>query len=232
MSNAILEQLKSATYAYQMPLTGIELLVATRPLIVAGVTAAGKNVVMNKIIASGQYAHVVTHTTRPMRTKESNGVEHWFVDDSEMLSYVLNKLFIEVQLIHGDYCYGTSVAALQAVVSAGKKPIMELNTEGIDTVTKAVPMLRPIFILPPSYEIWMERLGTRDQMSDGEKERRLHSAKLEIESALRNRSYSFVINLEADSTATHILSGHDMSDMAQHEARKLAEQLYEYLQVL
>ncbi len=135
----------------------------------------------------------------------------------------------DVKAVHGDTCYGTSIASVQKAVTDGKRPVMEIDVQGALELTQAIPSLRPIFILPPSYEIWMERLGTRGSISDGEKMRRLRSASMEIQTALDHPAFLLVVNQEVNFTAQDLIRGIQPDSHSQQEARELALELMQYL---
>jgi len=233
MAENTLTELKKAVASYVMPIEAKQVISRSRMLVLCGVTAAGKNTITSYFLNHGGYGHVVSHTTRKPRENhgilEKSGTEYWFVSDKEMLSLIKNKAFVEVKAVHGDTFYGTSIAAIDSILKANKRPVHEIDVQGAVELTKAMPDLRPVFILPPSYEIWMERLGTRGFMSFGEKERRLGSAKMELEMALNNKSFLFVINNEVEQTVAEINSGTDGNEAIQGERRKLAEELLEYV---
>jgi guanylate kinase len=222
-------ELLRASRNYQVPVRAVNLLKTYHPLIIAGVTASGKNAIISYIMQRAHFEHVVTHTTRPMRSKEKNGSEHWFVDEQEMLHMLTSQKLIESQPIHGDFVYGTSFSAFEKVINSGKKPLMELDIQGINELTSHIPQLEPLFILPPSFDVWMERLGGRDFMSDGEKARRLRSARVEIEEAIKNRNFILIINHEVDDTAHQIMSGVSAYAYDQPHNYQLAQELIEYL---
>lgn len=227
----ILTELHSAVSTYKMPDKAKQLIASGQLVVLCGVTASGKNTIANYLINHGNYEHVVSHTTRKPRQNhgifEVSGNEYWFVSPVEMLDLIRKDKFIEVKAIHGDTCYGTSIDAVESVLNAGKHPVMEIDVQGVLELTEIVPSLRPIFVLPPSYEVWMERLGTRGNMSDGEKERRLRSASMEIKTALDHPAFILEVNHEAKQSAAEIMRGLDGSPLAQQENRKLAEELME-----
>lgn len=229
--SSVQTQLHAAVAAYRMPEHAKRLIGSGEVTVLCGVTAAGKNTISNYLVSHGNYEHVVSHTTRLPREnhgiREQSGVEYWFVSPEEMLGLVRANAFIEVKAIHGDTCYGTSIEAVEKVLRAGKHPVMEIDVQGALELTEAVPALRPLFILPPSYEVWMERLGTRGNLSDGEKERRLRSASMEIQTALDHPAFLLTANHEVEITAAEIIRGLDASVHTQDEHRKLAEDLLE-----
>ncbi len=232
-SHKIITDLHAAVAAYKMPENAKNLVGSGELIVICGVTAAGKNTIADYLIGHGNYLHVVSHTTRKPRenhgVKEENGREYWFVEPIEMLEMINDQNFIEVKAIHGETCYGTSIEAVKNVISAGLHPIMEIDVQGALELTEVVPKLRPLFILPPTYEVWMQRLGSRGNISDGEKDRRFRSASMEIETALDHSSFTLLTNHEVEMTAREIMNGIDTSDQAQADRSALASELLETL---
>jgi guanylate kinase len=229
----ILTALHGAVASYAMPDEAKSLATSSDLLLLCGVTAAGKNTIASYLIEHANFEAVVSHTTRAPRLNhgilEESGREYWFVNPAQMLELVQKKAFLEVKAVHGDTCYGTSIASVQKAVTDGKRPVMEIDVQGALELTQAIPSLRPIFILPPSYEVWMERLGTRGSISDGEKMRRLRSASMEIQTALDHPSFLLVVNHEVNFTAQELIQGIQPDGRSQHEARELALELMQYL---
>jgi guanylate kinase len=212
-----------------MPQRAKDIISSGQLTILCGVTASGKNTIANFLVSHGLYDHVVSHTTRSPRENngvlEQNGREYWFVSNEEMLKMVQNKEFIEVKSIHGQQISGTSIRSIEKIIKNGKHPVMEIEVQGVCELTNVVPDLRPLFVLPPSFNVWMERLGTRGNISDGERERRLRSASMEIRTALDHNAFIFIVNHEVEITAGEIMRGLDGRSQAQQENRKLAEEL-------
>jgi len=233
-TKSLVKKLHGAVAAYSMPKHARELIGSGEVTVFCGVTAAGKNTIINYLVSGGSYQHVVSHTTRKPRTNdgvpEKNGKEYWFVSPDEMLALIEDKSFIEVKAIHGETCYGTSTLAVDAVLKANKHPLMEIDVQGALELTEAVPNLRPLFVLPPSYEVWMERMKKRGGLSDEDKRRRFLSASMEIETALDHPAFVLVVNHEVDETAELITNGIDTSETAQAECRELAQKLLKKIQ--
>lgn len=227
----ILIKLHALVASYSMPEVANKLIGSGEVTVLCGVTASGKNTIANYLVSHGNYSHVVSHTTRQPRKNhgilEQNGIEYWFVNPEQMLRLVEQHAFIEVKAIHGETCYGTSINAVKQVIDEGKHPVMEIDVQGVLELTEAVPKLRPLFILPPSFDVWMERLGTRGFLSDGERERRLRSASMEIQTALDHPAFVLTVNHEVELTAAEIISGVDTSASTQADHRSLAESLLE-----
>jgi len=224
-------KLHEAVAVYKMPEYARNMIGSGEVTLLCGVTASGKNTIADYLVQHGNYAHVVSHTTRLPREnhgiREESGVEYWFVSPGQMLDMIEKQAFIEVKAIHGETCYGTSIAGVETVLKAGKHPVMEIDVQGALELTEAVPTLRPLFILPPSYDVWMERLGTRGFITDGDKMRRLRSASMEIQTALDHSAFVLTVNHEVEITAGNIINGIDTSPEKQAELRRLAQDLLE-----
>lgn len=213
---------------YRSPEAAQHLLQEHPPLVIAGVTAAGKDAVAEYIQDNSDWRLVITSTTRKPRPGEKSGEHHWFVDESEMIKLLDAKLFIEAKLVHGEHVYGTSIAAYKSVIEAAHKPILRIDIQGVEEITKMSADVNPVFILPPSFEVWMERLNKRGAMSHIERIRRLKSAKTELEEILRNPRFRLVVNRDVSSVSNEILSG--VTDIpSQHRNRELAGQLIEHI---
>lgn len=227
MEDSLHSQLLAKVRSYKMPETAVKLLEQHPPLIIAGITASGKDAISTELEKIGHCKGVVTHTTRPKRPGEISGEHYWFVDESEMLRLLNEEAFIEAKAIHGETIYGPSLKAYQNVLNTGQKPLLAIDVQGVNEIIKKVPSSRPVFILPPSFSVWMERLGGRGAMSHVERSRRLRSAQKELEEALRNQRFMLIVNREIPSTAREILRGATDS-RTQNENRLLIQQLIEH----
>lgn len=229
MAETLRGELMRQVAAYHIPPKAVELLKQQPPLIIAGVTASGKTSIVEEIAKNTQWRDVITHTTRRPRPGEKPGKNYWFVNEAEMLGLVETEALVEANAVHGEVFYGTSIASYQAVIETGHKPILVIDVQGVEDITKQLPQIKSVFILPPSFETWMHRLDQRGHITAVEKHRRIKSAKTEIEKAIRSRHFIFIVNQEVSRTAQEVLTGGpDIS--SQHRNRHLAHELLEQLQ--
>jgi guanylate kinase len=77
-----------------------------KKIVLVGKGASGKNHLLKRLEERG-FRHLVSHTTRPMRTGEKDGVEYHFVSKDEFERMVENDEFLEYQKFGENY-YGTS----------------------------------------------------------------------------------------------------------------------------
>lgn len=107
----------------------------------------------------------ISHTTRPMRPGEQDGVNYHFTDREQFLAAVAAGRFLEHAEVFGNL-YGTSADWVDAQRAAGKDVILEIDWQGAAQVRRLVPQARSIFILPPSVAELERRLRGRGQDSD------------------------------------------------------------------
>lgn len=231
MSDDIRDSLIAACQDYVFPETAVSLLSEHQPLIISGVTAAGKNTVTNYLIQHYPCERVVTHTTRQMRDGEKDGVDYHFVSEAQMLELLKNGAMIEAKLVHGKMVYGTSIEAYKATLNRGKRPVLIIDVQGVDELASHVPNLRSNFILPPDFKTWMERLDGRHVMPEEEKRERLLSAKRELTLASESPNYLLVINRDFSHTAEEIMQNIAADATHQTDSHQLAEQLLKDLSI-
>lgn len=64
-------------------------------ILLIGCMASGKDTILKEIINEGYAEPVISHTSRPMRKGEKDGIEYHFVSAEEMLKMKENNEFIE-----------------------------------------------------------------------------------------------------------------------------------------
>ncbi|WP_045856098.1 guanylate kinase [Teredinibacter purpureus] len=107
----------------------------------------------------------VSHTTRPIRPGEENGVNYHFVSHEQFASMVEQSSFLEHAQVFTNY-YGTSTKWVEESLASGVDVILEIDWQGAQQVRKHIPGTVGVFILPPSRPALLERLTGRGQ--DGE----------------------------------------------------------------
>ena len=71
---------------------------------IAGRSSSGKTYIAKRLSTILGYKEVVSHTTRPIRSNETNGVEHWFDSKEEFQNVLDNQTVIAYTKI-GEYEY-------------------------------------------------------------------------------------------------------------------------------
>ncbi|KAI8662719.1 Guanylate kinase-like domain-containing protein [Fusarium sp. Ph1] len=128
-------------------------------IIISGPAGVGKSTVVNKLMEErkGVFATVVRHTTREPLDGEVKGKTFHFVKQQEFNQLRDGDRLIEAGTRNG-VDYGTSTKAIDAVVEAGKIPIIELGLEATQYARDMDFQARYILIKPSSPEALEERL--------------------------------------------------------------------------
>lgn len=130
---------------------------------VSAPSGAGKTSLVNALIKRCPDLLVsVSHTTRPMRPGEKDGVNYHFVTENIFLAMLERTEFLEHARVFGNL-YGTSGVWVTQQLQRGRDIILEIDWQGAQQVKRLLPQARAIFILPPSREDLQQRLNQRGQ---------------------------------------------------------------------
>jgi len=121
----------------------------------------------------------VSHTTRPVRPGEVDGINYHFVSAEVFAQMVEKDEFLEHAEVFGNN-YGTSKAWVNQRLQESCNVILEIDWQGADQVKQIMPEAISIFILPPSLETLRARLTSRGQDDPGVIEKRMAEAVNEI----------------------------------------------------
>jgi len=148
--------------------------------ILSAPSGAGKTSLLKALRERDGDLHVsVSHTTRPMRPGEEDGVHYHFVDQASFLEKVAQGDFLEHAEVFGNY-YGTDEASVRAQLEAGQDTVLEIDWQGAQQVRRRFPEAVSIFILPPSPEALHQRLSNRGQDSEEVIQGRMRQAQSEM----------------------------------------------------
>ena len=160
------------------------------PLVISAPSGAGKST-----LVSGLRDRVpgigfsVSHTTRPPRTGEKDGVEYHFVDRPSFEAMIERGDFVEWAEVHGNL-YGTSIRALEPRLVAGEDVVLDIDVQGAAQIRDKLSEAVSVFILPPSREALRSRLEGRGLDAPDVVRQRLANAEVELARACR---YDYLI---------------------------------------
>lgn len=233
------DELERKLTQYHPSAATIELIRQTPIVLLVGVSGAGKDSIKHQLLETDQYHHIVSHTTRQPRENkgimEQDGREYHFIDLSEAERMLDSGAFVEAKMYSGNI-YGTSAAEIQAARDDGKIALTDIEVQGVREYEALRANVKAIFVLPPSYEVWQERLKNRYKESDispTDITRRMQTAGDELNEALNKDYFDFVINDDLDEAVKVVDAIAHNSPAAANEdtapARALARRLLDQL---
>jgi guanylate kinase len=166
--------------------------------VVTGPSGAGKGTLIQLVLPRfPALAATVSATTRAQRPGEEDGVHYWFLDRDEFDAKIEAGEFLEWVDYVGNR-YGTLRSEIDRLRTAGKAPLLELETEGALRVRRRDPSAVTIFVTAPVEEL-ERRLRTRATESSGAIEERIETARSQL--ALQDQFDFVVENDERDRAA-------------------------------
>lgn len=156
-----------------------------RLIVLTGPTAVGKGTVEAALLAKHPEVWVsVSATTRDPRPGEVNGVNYWFMSESEFLRKEQAGEFLETAVVHGMAHYGTPLQPVLDHLAAKIPTILEIDLQGARRVKQQAAAMGLevvyVFIAPPSYDELVRRLVGRGTETEEQRKKRLETAKIEL----------------------------------------------------
>ncbi|MDG2420672.1 MAG: guanylate kinase [Gammaproteobacteria bacterium] len=139
-------------------------------------SGAGKTSLVKTLVNQNNNLCVsISHTTRPPRNNELDGVNYHFINNSEFMEMLSQGQFLESANVYGHY-YGTSRTWVDEQLKSGNNVILEIDWQGARQVRDLLSNVCSIYILPPSLEALTKRLKDRGQDDDDTIENRMNEA--------------------------------------------------------
>ena len=199
-----------------------------RPFVVAAPSGTGKTTVCRLAIERDpRLCFSVSHTTRPPRIRERDGIDYRFVSVEEFQELIGRSTFLEYALFNG-HLYGTSFEALEGPLAEGRDLIVEIEVEGARQLREKRPDACFVFLLPPSMAVLGERLRARGTDSADTIAKRLAIAENELQ-AIGSFDYA-VVNEDLEGAVATLLeiiearrAGRDAALVSEHGSAEVFE---------
>ena len=175
-------------------------------VVISGPSAAGKDSVIRRMQELGHpFRFLVTATTRPKREGETDGVDYYFLSESEFQRMIDEGEFLEYALVYGQYKGVPKVHARDAL-AAGQDVVMRVDVQGAATVRRLIPQAVLVFLLTASEEELVERLRRRGTESSEELNLRIDMLREEV---ARSNEFDYIVvnpNGKLDEAVEQIVS--------------------------
>ncbi len=197
--------------------------------VVSGPTAAGKGTICAKLCERRPDIKLsVSCTTRAMRPGEIDGVHYFFVSDEKFNEMILSDELLEHAGVHGKQ-YGTPRGFVMEMLSHGQDVILEIDVQGAKQVkAKNLVDIKPVFVIPPSKDVLVQRLRSRGTETEAQIAIRLKTAQTEL---LEAESYPYlIVNDDLDEAIDRLEAIIDASHAERAEHVSLLHELYQQFQ--
>ncbi|MCY4524461.1 MAG: guanylate kinase [Halobacteriovoraceae bacterium] len=169
-------------------------------IIIVAPSGSGKSTLIKRMKKKfPNLSESVSHTSRPARKNEKNGVHYFFISENEFTKKIKNGDFLEWAKVHSNY-YGTARDWVEKRCDNGDDLLFDLDVQGADAFKRHFgDHAKVVFIAPPSLEELEKRLVSRGTDPRKVIEIRLANAKKELK---RKDSFDYLIyndNLDAAS---------------------------------
>lgn len=149
-------------------------------IILSGPSGVGKDAIlaeMKKLRCPLEY--ITTMTTRPKRPSEKNGVHYHFVSKGKFQEMIKNNELLEWANVYGNW-YGVPKEEVKQALDEGKDVIVKVDIQGAANIKKILPQSILVFLMPPTTDDLLKRLGQRGTESPSELDLRLKTAEEEM----------------------------------------------------
>jgi guanylate kinase len=228
--------LKTLIDHYEPSEQTIALVQATKITLLVGISGAGKDTIKKELLKKPDFRDIVSHTSRLPRANnhvlEVPDIDYHFINDETAEAMLVDHSFVEAKFVHGTV-YGTSASELQLACNEHKIAITDIDVQGVAEYKALSQDVVAIFILPPDYTTWRQRLSQRyesHEAFEAEWVKRRDSAIAELTHALEVPYYHFIVNQNIDHTvevANEIAHKPDLFHRKDDEARLNARDLLE-----
>lgn len=218
---------------YKTPELAVDLINSTKVVFLVGVSGAGKDTLLKELLKTGNYKLIISHTTRKPRenlgVQEQDGQDYHFISQDQAKDMLKQNLFVEAKQYSGNI-YGTSIAEIEKAKGEGKIAISDIEVQGVAEYRSVSDKVIPIFVLPPDFATWQQRLKNRyagGQINSEDINKRMQTAKLELQEALEKDYFEYIVNDNLQETikiADAIAHG-SLSSEKNEKAKQVAKNL-------
>jgi len=174
-------------------------------LLISAPSGAGKTTLCQSLLQSDKrFRRLITCTTRPPRTGESDGEDYHFLKREDFEQQVAQGEFMEYAVVY-DHVYGSRKKDVMNLIQHGYHPLLNIDVQGAASIREqnlseqfGVELIT-VFLCPPSLEELERRLRGRESDQAEVITRRLKSARDEI---LHWKAFDYFIE---SSTRSHDL---------------------------
>ncbi len=159
-------------------------------VVLSAPSGGGKDTVLGKIKEMGiVFDKTISATTRAIRDGEKDGVDYYFLSQSDFEEKIAKGEFLEYTNYNGNF-YGTLKGEVENRVNKGGTVLLKIEVEGAANIRMAEPDCVSVFLIPPSMDELEKRLRNRGTETEDSFQRRFAIARQEL---ARASEYDYVV---------------------------------------
>ena len=158
--------------------------------VISGPSGVGKSTIIDNLRKEmPDLAYSVSHTSRPKREGEIDGVHYNFITRKRFREMIERGEFVEWAEVYGEF-YGTSHKSIRENLKEHKDVILDIDPVGARNIKNSYRNCSLIFIVPPSMEELEKRIRKRGTEEEDELKKRLQNA---IDEIKESSWYDFIV---------------------------------------
>lgn len=168
-------------------------------VVLSGPSGSGKTTIVSRLVQESPVKLIksISATTRPAREDEVDQEDYYFLTPQEFEERRQRGEFLENAEVHRTgYWYGTLKSELERAQKENGWVLLEIDVEGALNIMQEYPDALTIFITTPSEEEFEQRLRDRGTEDEAVIQRRLETARRELEFVDRYQHYVINDNLD------------------------------------
>jgi len=193
----------------------------TTVFIISAPSGSGKSTLVNelrKLVTGLDFS--ISYTTRAPRGSEQSGREYYYLTRPEFEAMIARDEFLEHAEVFGNY-YGTARRFLSEAKERGNDLLLDIDVQGAAQIKRKLPEAVSIFVLPPDLKSLERRLKNRGTDRPEVIERRLDTARREIENYSK---YDYILVNDRLDDATDELRAIVLSERLRRSGQPLSEE--------
>ena len=136
-------------------------------IILSSPSGAGKTTLVKKISKEKNFKISISHTTREPRASEVDGVDYFFTKKNYFEKLIKDNAFLEHASVFKNF-YGSTKEKVFKDLDDGYNVLFDIDWQGAQQIKNQTLKYKLVsfFILPPSREILLQRLISREESED------------------------------------------------------------------
>jgi guanylate kinase len=150
------------------------------PVVISAPSGAGKSTIAARLVQKLPSTSLsISCTTRAPRGEERDGQDYFFTSETEFKTKIDNGDFVEWAEVHG-YRYGTPRGPLERSLAEKRDVVLTIDPQGALAVKRLYPQGIFIFVIPPSWDVLVDRLTRRATDNKSALDIRIANARKEL----------------------------------------------------